>query len=311
MPAIVTVTANPSVDASSEVGRVVPEDKLRASRPHREPGGGGINVARAGRRLGADAIAVHTRGGASGATLERMLQEEGVETHVVEVAGDTRENITFAETATDQQFRFVMPGPELSADDWQRCRDAVTALDPLPSWAVVSGSLPPGLPPDAYTDLVRDLQDGGARVIVDTSGAALRATLDAGVALIKPNLGELSRLMGRDLGDDTLLAEAVDELLDGGTQAVVVSLGAGGAYVAGRDVPGQHVRSPTVPIRSKVGAGDSMVAGITVALARGDDLVEAARFGVAAGAAAVMTPGSELCRRDDTEKLYQQIAGGP
>lgn len=307
---VATLTLNPSLDVSARVERVVPDDKLRAERPRREPGGGGVNVARAILRLGGDAVAVHTRGGAAGSTLVKLLAEADVEAHPVEVGGNTRENITFLETTTEQQFRFVMPGPELTADEWERCREAATTLEPRPAWMVLSGSLPPGLADDTYAVLADDLRAQGVRVAVDTSGPALQAAVDAGVDLVKPNVGELARLLGRDLDDDRVLADAVGEVVgDGGVGAIVVSLGAGGAYVAGRDVEGRHLRSPTVTIRSKVGAGDSMVAGMVLALSRGWDLADAAQFGVAAGAAAVMTPGSELCRREDTERLYEQLSG--
>jgi 6-phosphofructokinase 2 len=168
---------------------------------------------------------------------------------------------------------------------------------------VLSGSLPPGAPDDVYARMIRCAKDG-ARVVVDTSGGALQRTLDARPFLVKPNLRELSQLAGHPLESDEQIEEAAQGLVrEGKVAVVVVSLGAGGAVVVSEE-GARTVRAPTVPIRSKVGAGDSTVAGITLALSRGESLVDAARFGVAAGAAAVMTEGTELCRREDTERLY-------
>jgi 6-phosphofructokinase 2 len=151
--------------------------------------------------------------------------------------------------------------------------------------------------------MIRCAKDG-ARVVVDTSGGALQRTLDARPFLVKPNLRELSQLAGHPLESDEQIEEAAQGLVrEGKVAVVVVSLGAGGAVVVSEE-GARTVRAPTVPIRSKVGAGDSTVAGITLALSRGESLVDAARFGVAAGAAAVMTEGTELCRREDTERLY-------
>lgn len=306
---IATLTVNPSLDVSTSVERVVPDDKLRAERPDREPGGGGINVARVVRRLGEEVVAVLTRGGAAGSTLEALLAEEGLDVRCVDVADDTRENISVIDRQSERQYRFVMPGPEMSAEDWHGVTDVVGALAPRPDWLVISGSLAPGLPDDAYAQLATACRERGVRIVLDTSGPPLRAALEAGVHLVKPNLGELASLVGHPLDDDRQLADAVEALIaDGAAEVVVVSRGGGGAYVAGREVEAAHVRAPTVPVRSTVGAGDSMVGGMVVALARGWEPADAARFGVAAGTAAVMTPGSELCRRDDTERLYAQMS---
>lgn len=305
---IATLTVNPSLDVSTSVERVVPDDKLRAERPDREPGGGGINAARAIHRLGGEVTAVHTRGGAAGRTLESLVATEGLDVHCVDVDDDTRENISVVDRQSDRQYRLVMPGPQLDEDDWQRVTEAVGGLRPRPEWLVVSGSLAPGLADDTYARLATACAEQAVRVVLDTSGAPLRAALSAGVHLVKPNLGELAGLVGHPLDDDRQLAEAVDRLVaDRAAEIVVVSRGAGGAYVAGRGIEGTHVRAPTVPVRSTVGAGDSMVGGMVLGLARGWEPLDAVRFGVAAGAAAVMTAGSELCRREDTERLYAQL----
>ncbi|MFW6050991.1 MAG: 1-phosphofructokinase family hexose kinase [Myxococcota bacterium] len=308
MPGIVTLTLNPALDVSSTVGSVVPDRKLRCSAPERDPGGGGVNVARVVHILGGEATAVWTCGGHTGSLLQDLLSQEGVSHRPVPIEGMTRESLMIFEEATGEQYRFQFPGPELTAEEIGRIRNALVELREGCDYLVLSGSLPPGAPTDLYAQLAAAVGDG-IRVLVDTSGEALRETVRQGVFLIKPNIGELCDLVGERLESDEDIARAGRKLLEAEhAEVVAVSLGAGGAMVVTRQGC-EHVRSPTVPIRSKVGAGDSMVGGTVLGLSRGLGTVEAVRFGVAAGAAAVMTPGSKLCRRDDAERLYQAMRG--
>lgn len=310
--AVATLTLNPCVDKSASVARVVAERKMRCGPPRFEPGGGGLNVARALGHLGGAATAVYLAGGPTGALLGRLLDAERVRHVPVPTAGWTRENFIAYDEGAGLQYRFGMPGPEVAAGEWERALGALSALDPAPAWVVVSGSLPPGLPDDACAQVVRAVRQRGGRAIVDTSGPALRGTLEGArgepADLVKPSVGELAALVGRGLAGPADLEAAARSVVDGGgARAVLVSLGAGGALLA-TDRGAERLVAPTVPVQSKVGAGDSMVAGVVLALARGRSLSEAARFGVAAGAAAVMTPGTELCRREDAERLYAQLA---
>lgn len=307
MPDIVTLTMNPAVDLFVQVDRVVADEKLRCRKPRRDPGGGGINVARAIQRLGGSALAVFSAAGSTGDLLRRLLEDEGLEAKPTHADGLTRENFTAYEEGSDRQFRFVLPGPELGSEERDRLIDA--CLSPQPSYLVASGSLPPGAPADFYADLARRAQDAGVRFVLDTAGDALREGVSAGVFLLKPNLRELSQIAGRDVSEDPEQEEAARGLVDDGSaEVVVVSLGAAGVLLVWSD-GAERIAAPTVPIRSRVGAGDSTVAGITLALSRGEDLPTAVRFGVAAGAAAVMTPGTELCRRSDTHRLFERLQG--
>jgi len=303
----VTLSVNPALDKSANVDHVIAEHKLRCTAPRSEPGGGGINVARAIKQLGGEALALYTAGGPNGETLHALLDEADVTHRTLPIQGWTRESFTVYETATTLQYRFNLPGPTLQEAEWRRCLDIIAALDPQPNYFVASGSLPPGVPADFYAQVARVGRQLGARVIVDTSQAALRQAVQAGVFLIKPNLRELSHLAGRELQDEADQEAVAEEIVkNGGCEVLVVSLGAAGVLLVTQH-GSSRLRAPTVPIRSKVGAGDSTVAGIVLGLARGLSLTDAVRFGVAAGAAAVMTPGSELCRRDDTERLYERM----
>lgn len=310
MEDVVTLTLNPTIDKSASIDHVVPERKMRCHSPRFEPGGGGINVARALKKLGSTPVAWYLAGGPPGQTLRQLLEREHIEQRPFPIREWTRENFTVLEEATTMQYRFGMPGPEVQEAEWRQVLEALQAIDPTPDYLVASGSVPPGVPDDIYAQVARICQDRNIRLIADTSGAALKALVREAVYLIKPNIGELAALEGRDIEGQSHLEETTAKLVgDGCCEAVVVSLGDRGALLSTAEEQ-VHLPAPIVPVESKVGAGDSMVAGITHALVQGRSLREAACFGVAAGAAAVMTPGTELCRREDTERLYQQLREG-
>ncbi|MDH4066296.1 MAG: PfkB family carbohydrate kinase, partial [Acidobacteriota bacterium] len=253
-------------------------------------------------------LAVWSKGGTTGALLHELLDGDRVPHHPVPMTGPVRESFAVLERSTGRQFRFGTPGPTLPADGLVSMVDALGQLEPPPAFVVGSGSLPPGVDDRFYADLAEAVTSRGARFILDTHGAPLSLALRTGrVYLIKPNLRELGALVGRALQDDADIAAAARAIVDEhGCEIVMASLGAGGAVVVTADSVDRIV-APTVPVRSRIGAGDSTVAGLALALARGASIRRAARFGVAAGAAAVMTPGTELCRREDVERLFASM----
>ncbi|MEM7565915.1 MAG: 1-phosphofructokinase family hexose kinase [Pseudomonadota bacterium] len=297
--AIATLTLNPALDKSLSVERVLPERKLRGENPRHDPGGGGVNVARAVGKLGGQATAILLAGGPTGARIGKALEIEGVAHRAIPIADDTRENLTVHETSTGLQYRFGEPGATTTPEELSAAFEAVRAL--ATDLVVFSGSLGPGMPVETYADGLRAL--GQARVILDTSGPALADALGAGAFLIKPNLRELASLVGRDIETNQDLADAARSLVESGAaENVLVSLGAGGALLAMQDGTVTRLLAPTVRPVSKVGAGDSAVAGLVLSLARGEDLATAARWAVAAGTAATLTDGTELCRREDVHE---------
>jgi 6-phosphofructokinase 2 len=307
MKTIVTLTMNPTIDKSVEVDRVVPENKLRCSAPRCDPGGGGLNVSRAIARLGGESLALYTCGGLTGQMLQRLLTLEGLRHCPLMVEGQTRENLHVYETTTGQQFRFNTPGAALSEEEWRRCLDELAQLHPAPDYLVLSGSLPPGAPADFYARAARIGAGRGAKAVLDTSGEALKLAAQEGVYLLKPHFQELAELAGCVIDEESDIEPAVRKVLAAGKcEAVAVSMSAAGALLITRE---ECVRVPAPSIRavSRVGAGDCMVAGMVLALARGMALCDAVRFGVAAGTAAVMRPGTQLCRREDAERLYERM----
>jgi 6-phosphofructokinase 2 len=300
---------NPSIDESASVRHVVADRKLRCSEPSREPGGGGINVARALHRLGASTLAIYPAGGPAGDLLRSLLEREGVPQLPVPITAWTRENVNVLEEETGRQFRFVFPGPRLGPPDWQACLEALDSLRPGPAWIVASGSLPPGVPVDFYASVARSARRVSARFALDASGEALSRALGEGVSLIKPSLGEFQQLTGLEDAEEPHLAREAAKLIAAGRcETIVLSLGAAGV-LAVQAGGAERIVSSSVPVRSTVGAGDALLAGIVLRLQQGFAFSEAVRFGVAAAAATVMRPGTELCRREDAERLYEQTAG--
>jgi len=307
MPPILTLTMNPALDVSARVPSVAPDIKLRLENERHEAGGGGINVARAIHKLGGQATVLFPAGGDAGRRIVGLLADEGVDCRTLDLSHSTRQSLTVSETTSTRQYRFVRQGPTLLEAEWQACIASLATLETAPEILVFSGSLPPGVPTDFARRVVDEGQRLGSRVILDTSQAALEQAIGSGAFLVKPNLREFLQLTGdSDHTDESLVRSARRLLPEGSATALVISLGGGGALLV---TPERALRfaSPVVPIRSRVGAGDSMVAGIALALDRGGTLEDAARFGVATGAAAVMTPGSELCRREDAERLYREV----
>jgi 6-phosphofructokinase 2 len=239
--------------------------------------------------------------------LQHLFEQEGLDHRPILFNGWTRENLVMLEESTGQQYRFGMPGPHLSEAEWQRCLDELSAINPPLDFIVASGSLPPGVPEDFYARVARIGKDIGAQVVVDTSDEPLRLALSEGVYLIKPNIREFRQLAGQEMKEESEIRNMATEIVRSKqSMVVVISLGAAGVLTVSPEGY-ERIQPPTVPIVSKVGAGDSTVAGIVLSLARGSALRDAVRYGVAAGAAAVMTPGTELCRMEDTERLYEQM----
>jgi 6-phosphofructokinase 2 len=307
MPDIATITINPAVDIFVNVERVEPTKKMRCSAPKRDPGGGGINVARAAHRLGGRVVAIYPAGGALGKLLQRLVEREGIDSVTTPSHVETRENFTAYEEESGQQYRFVLPGSALHKVEWETCLDKLATLPNKPKIVVASGSIPPGVPEDFFARVARQAKSVGAKMVLDTSGPALRIALDEGVTLIKPNLSELSEFIGNPLKRDEDRIAACRKLINAKrVEAVALTLGEDGALLVTAD--GAWRSAPLhVEMVSAVGAGDSFLGGMVAALAEDEPIEHAFRVAVAAGSAAVMRPGTELCHEDDVRRLLAQV----
>jgi 6-phosphofructokinase 2 len=304
---IVTLTMNPALDITTSIDRVRPTDKLRCRGARHDPGGGGINVARVAHMLGASVSAVFPAGGPTGDVVADLLVAQHVPLKRVRIGGRTRESFTVNEESSGQQYRFVLPGPQLTFAERAQCVDELRAAAGSAQFVVASGSLPPGVPADFYQQVAEVCSDVGTRLILDTSGTGLQH-ITSGVFLLKPSVRELRECFGRELATEADQIAAARELIQRGqTQIVVVSLGDNGALLVTPDAA-QRVSAIKMRSGSGVGAGDAMVAAITVGLSRGWPLPKSVRFGVAAGAAMLMTPGTAVCSRADVERLFELVA---
>lgn len=308
MTFVAALTLNPAIDVSTSTDRVAPIRKIRCAPGRRDPGGGGINVARVARRLGADALAIYPAGGVTGHLLQKLVEREEVRSLVTPTTGETREDFTVLEAASGEQYRFVLPGPHLHGVEWMGCLKALADMPVKPDIVCASGSLPPGAPDDFYARVAEIVASWGVRLALDCDGPALRAALDERLFLIKPNLRELSELTGQTLEDDPARIRACRDLIaTRRIEAVALTLGADGAMLVTRD---RVWRAPGLPIEpvSTVGAGDSFLGAMVWGLASRLSLGEAFPYAVAAGSAALLADGTELCRAEDVRRLLPRVS---
>lgn len=302
---ILTITLNPCIDKSTKLDILKPDSKLRCTEVVNEPGGGGINVSKALKKLETSSVALFPAGGHNGNMLCSLLKDEGILFHAVDTKTETRENWIALETSVNKQYRFTFPGREAREETIKALIDQIRSF--APAYVVASGSLPPGLPDYFYGLIVKNAAAVGAKCIVDTSGAALQALRGRHAYLIKPNIGELCRMLNVDWIDKEEIPAAAQQVItDGFAEIVVVSMGAAGAWLVSSEKK-YFIAAPVIEKKSTVGAGDSMVAGITHMLQKKHSLKDAITFGVACGSAATMNEGTQLFNKADAEQLYKLI----
>ncbi|MCO6186456.1 1-phosphofructokinase family hexose kinase [Rhizobium sp. L1K21] len=303
---ILCVALNPTIDISCTAKRVEPTHKIRTRGQSLHAGGGGVNVARVVKTLGGDPKLLITSGGVAGTLLEEALGESGIRLDVIELKEPTRIAYAVFDEESGLEYRFVPEGPDVPRAKQQQIARAVGEC--RNGFVVASGSLPRGVPDDIYAQLARIAAENKSRFILDTSGAALKAALDAreNIFLVKPSLSELEAYIGLKLDEQAATEAATALVRDGKAQHVALTLGGDGALLAG---PGGVLRLPAikVEVKSATGAGDSFVAGLVWRLSEGDALEQAFRYAMAVGAATAMTPGTELCHREDVENLLKQL----
>jgi 6-phosphofructokinase 2 len=274
--------------------------------PTYEPGGGGINVSRALRHLGCESLAMYFAGGYSGNFFQELVKNEDIHSLVIPIQGNTRTNIIVVEESTHQQYRFGMVSPPVEEQDWQLFLATLEKQSGY-EYVIASGSLPAGVPLDFFGRVSAIVKKHDAKLIVDTSGDALKHAITEGVYMIKPNLNELSFLCGQvQLDKEEVVAAAKSIIKTKGCEVVAVSLGKEGAMLITANEYWHIVPPPIIP-KSTVGAGDSMVAGIVYALSKGFGWEDVLRFGVSCGTAATMNEGTALCKKEDVDRLYQQL----
>lgn len=303
---IYTVTLNPALDRAILVEELKEDDTTRIVNETYYAAGKGIDVSRVIRELGGQSVALGLVGGYDGLHLEGLLINAGVMTNFTRISQETRTNIILKEKGTGRQFVISATGPEVNATEigqfYQHVLDA-QSMDYL----IMSGSLPRGVSPNLYGQLILAGKKKGAFIFLDSDGEALKESIAYQPTGIKPNIHELSRLVGRDLKDEFDIIKACEEIHQKGVEYVLASRGKEGLILSS-NVQKIKAVAPPVKIESTVGAGDSTVAGFILAYSQGKDLPECVRFACAAGTAAVKTPGTELCHRDAFEKILPDVA---
>ncbi len=302
---IATLTLNPAVDVTYEIGRLIPDRKVHATATRFDAGGNGINVGRALKRLAIPASNFCVLAGETGEFLQRLLHKNVDDPDYEWVDRETRINCTVLEEETGDQYEVSGIGPELPRESLDALLQRFVSRVGN-GFGVATGSVPPGVENDVYAGLIEQIQKNGGRAILDAHGELLREGIKAAPFLVKPNHFELEQLAGRPLaGMDSVAAQA-RKLLEVGVKYVCVSLGGEGALLTSTDVTLCAI-PPKVPVRSTVGAGDSMVAGLVAGFASGKSLENILRLAVACSAGTVKQPGTELFSPGELLELMKQV----
>ena len=302
---IYTVTLNPALDRAIVVERLMEEDTTRVYSETFYAAGKGIDVSRVIRELGGQSVALGLVGGYDGLHLEGLLINAGVMTDFTKIAHETRINIILRERSTGRQFVISAAGPEIDSAEIGQFYRHVLEINGM-NYLVMSGSLPKGVTPNLYGQLIVAGKKKGAFIFLDTDGAALKESIEYQPTGIKPNQFELSRLIGRDLKKETEIIWACNEIHEKGIPNILVSRGKKGLILSTKEQKIKAV-APPVEVESTVGAGDSVVAGFILAHSQGKDLEDCVRLACAAGTATAQTPGTELCHREEVEKILPSI----
>lgn len=302
---IYTLTMNPALDRALTVAELTPDDTARVTEETFYAAGKGIDVSRVIKELGGSSVALGLVGGYDGLHLEGLLLNAGVLSDFTPIGGETRTNILLREASSGRHFAISASGPQVTAAEIGALYEKIRGLRE-PEYVVMSGSLPRGVNVEFYGQVILAARARGAVTIVDADGDALRAAITHAPCLIKPNIHELARLAGRTLEGEAEILAAARELLARGIGEVLVSRGRQGLLLCS---PMQVLKAvgPEIEAQSTVGAGDSVVAGFVLARSRGLEAGECLRWAAAAGAGTAMTPGTELCHRQDVERLLPQI----
>lgn len=308
---ILTVTLNPALDLNLETPELAVNRVARATASHMNTGGKGVNVSRVVHENGGATRALVLVAGDLGRVFERRVRRHGFPVRVVRGAGaETRINVVVTDAAHENYVKVNQAGPEMTDALWRRCMRAYAQALRGAAFVTLSGSLPPGAPPDGYGRMIRHARRAEVPVALDADGPALRAALESGPALVKPNRVELAQWAGRSLDRPGDIVQAAHAMLEAGPETVVVSDGPRSTYALTRQ-GAWRATPPPVEARGVVGTGDSLVAGLAWALGEGMALAEALRIGVAWGAATAQAPDTALCRRADAQALLPRVEVSP
>jgi len=302
---IITLTVNPALDKSAKIASLIPDQKLKCHSIQYQPGGGGINISRMLKRLGTETSCIVTSGGDTGKYLTDLLIKEAIQPEIIPIKGWTRENLSVVDTQSGFQYRFGMPGNELSITEIDSIKNLLKEIVNSQDILVLSGSLAEKMPMDYYAQLIKYLSYKNIRIVIDTAGPALKEALKENVYLMKPNQRELAQLAGKEflstIEQETFAMEMIKSKK---AQYVVVSLGARGAFLASSE--GVFYKStPSVKVKSTIGAGDSMVAGLIYGIQNNFTPEKILKWGVVCGVATTMSEGTGLATKENIDTVLR------
>lgn len=304
---IVTVTLNPSVDRTLYVDHVRVGDTNRVLRTETDAGGKGVNLARVAREMGAETWATGFLGGGPGAFVRTVLDREKVPHGFLDVPGETRINVAIeVDDGSAPPTTFNERGPILYEDEWEAMLQLCQSKAPQAKWACLGGSLPPGIPNDAFKTLAQIFKASGCRVVLDADGDPFKQGFQATPDIVKPNAHEAERFFQMPVRTKFQCLDAAKRLYDAGVAIAIVSRGAAGAAMVCSE-GSYDALPPTIHAKSTIGSGDSLLGAVLWALDSGKGVVEAFAWGIAAGAATAMTTGAEIGRKPAVEKLLPHV----
>jgi 1-phosphofructokinase family hexose kinase len=302
---IYTITLNPALDRSIVVDCLVSDDANRIKSEVRYAGGKGIDVSRVIKVLGGESVALGFVGGYHGTELEQLLLRQGVKCDFIETRGETRTNILIFEKDKKAHTSLNAAGPEVNEIEVGELLEKIKLVDD-PEYVIISGSVPQRVDLDIYKEIVRIMKGRGAITALDADGEVMKRGITALPNIIKPNIHELGRLLGREMKDIFDVVDGAKELLDMGIEIVLVSMGGDGAILVSDEIAIKGV-PPKVTVDSTVGAGDSFLAGFVLGKMRSLEIKDCLALAIASGAAASITPGTELCRKEDVDRLIDKV----
>ena len=302
---IYTVTLNPALDRFIVVDQLLTEDTTRIQSETPYAAGKGIDVSRVIRELGGKGIALGLVGGYDGLQLEGLLINAGVMNDLTRISGETRTNIILREQTKGRQYVISAAGPEVNATEIGLFYQNFNQIQDM-DYLILSGSLPRGVSPNLYGQLILAGKKKGAFIVLDTDGKSLRESIEYQPTCIKPNIYELSRLAERELQTESEIIDVCEKIHQNGIPYILVSRGKKGLLLSSAKQKIKAV-APPVAVDSTVGAGDSAVGGFVLAHSRGQDLADCVRLSCAAGTATAQTPGTELCHRRDVENILPKV----
>lgn len=300
---IFSVTLNPAIDFTLYVDGLKPHDTNRVRRREVDAGGKGLNLSRVAVELGAESVASGFIGGGPGGFIRQVLDRQGVRHDFVETEGETRTNFSVEDGSGKPPTTFNAKGVAVTEAEWKAVREKNKHWTKEASWTALGGSLPPGVPTEAWRVLGEVAKLNRSLLLIDADGEPMRHAVEAAPDLVKPNKNEAERLLDRSLPDRSSIEQAAQDLVHllkvkgAESPIAIISMGSSGAVLAGRD---ELLFAPAVEVEAKstIGSGDSLLGGFLCALEKGEDLATALKWGSAAGAATATTDGTEIARRD-------------